>query len=74
MINGFQITVDKHLCELRFVRWRKTHRQKRIRLKWQKKYGAITACASETAYRMGSRLICCPHMAEKIRLTIPNAI
>lgn len=43
---------------MKFVRWRKTHRKKRINKKFKKKYGAIYAC-DRKCYVIGGYIYCC---------------
>jgi len=42
---GMPVYVNKHLCQMVFVRWRRSHRKSRINKKWQKKYGAVCVCS-----------------------------
>ena len=41
-VPGFPITLQR--CLFVFDRWRRTHRKKRIRKKWQKRYGSVKKC------------------------------
>lgn len=54
-----KVIVDRHLCQVEFVRWRRQHRKARINKKWQKRYGAIYAC-SGVAWCLGHLYLLCP--------------
>ena len=64
---GIRLHRDRYLCQPRFVRWKKTHRKSRIRKKWRKKYGAVTACAGYAYEMKGIGVIACPCMYDKIK-------
>lgn len=57
----FKFTVNPHMCEYRFVGWRRTNRNNRIARKWRKRYGAVTACRQDKGFQVGGRFILCPH-------------
>lgn len=60
-LDGIPITVSRMLCEVKFLRWRRTHRRARIRKKWRKRYGMVLAKCPGVSYRLlGVGLICCP--------------
>ncbi len=69
--HGFELTVDPHLCQVTFVRWRKNHRKARINKKWHKKYGYVSECKQDSVYQVMGRLIGCPCMIAKLRQQIP---
>lgn len=66
-LGSLQLVESCSLCLMTFVRWRRTHRQKRIQKKWAKKYGAVMACKQEQAYQIGNRILMCPHMAAAVK-------
>jgi hypothetical protein len=57
---GFKLVVQRAMCDVRFVRWRRTHRNNRIARKWHKKYGAVTSCRNDKAVRLGDMMVVCP--------------
>ncbi len=60
MIGGMKIVVNRYLCKVEFVRWRKSHRKSRINKKWHKKYGAIWRCKGMCFNLQGHTLVMCP--------------
>lgn len=71
MIGGIRLTVERHLCQPKFVRWRRTHRQKRIAKKRRKKYGAVYACPGVAYQVAGMGIVVCPCAAAVIRRAVP---
>lgn len=67
---GVKFVVSPGMCEMRHIRWVRTHRNNRIARKWQKRYGAVYACRSESVVRLFDTLCACPHMKGRIRREI----
>lgn len=66
-IAGMRVFENDFICELKFVRWARTHRKKRIREKWKKRYGPIMACKG-VAYKINKiGLMVCPCMMKKMQ-------
>jgi len=64
---GFQIYINPSLCQVQFIRWRKNHKKSRINKKWHKRYGFISKCVNEKAFKMGNNLYLCPCLYEKMK-------
>lgn len=62
-----EIIVDKYLCQVTFIRFKKSHRKSRINKKWHKRYGIITACVNDKAFKVGNKILVCPCMFEKMK-------
>ena len=67
---GMNITVDRHLCERKFIRWVKSHKKARINKKWHKKYGYISRCEGHAYEVRGMGLVCCPCFHEQMKREI----
>lgn len=70
-MNGMSVLENSHLCQMEFVRWRKTHRKSRINKKWRKRYGAVLACKGH-GYQMAGSVVGCPCFVKRLRDEIDN--
>lgn len=67
-IAGLRVTVQRHLCQTKFLRWARTHRRSRINKKWRKKYGPVIAPCPGFAFEIaGMGLLVCPCVAAKLK-------
>ncbi len=71
MLGGIPVYANSLLCDGgKFLRWRKNHRKSRINKKWHKKYGFEVTQCSNPAFRVGDKLIVCPHAMRELEKTI----
>lgn len=67
-VNLFGLEVVVTACVLVFDKWRRTHRNNRIKKKWQKRYGYTTRCThSGTVYTSHRKVVMCACTESKVR-------
>lgn len=71
-MNGYEVVVSPYLCKMQFARWARwpKSRKKRIRRKWQKRFGPVLHCVADSAYTVGNTLTACPHLIAKLEKVI----